>query len=150
MRNKKVFLEIIMMSFLCLWGYAAFSKIFEFQIFKYQLSESPLLSDISGIVSILVPAVEIFIVVLLIIDRTKRLGLYLSLSLLTVFTIYLIGILNFSKNIPCSCGGVLQNITWTQHIIMNSGFIVLAIIGLILQRKTNFKIENSNGIVKIA
>jgi hypothetical protein len=35
------------------------------------------------------------------------------------FTTYIILILNFSSFIPCSCGGILEKLGWTEHLIFN-------------------------------
>jgi hypothetical protein len=47
-----------------------------------------------------------------------------------MFTTYIFLILNFSDYIPCSCGGVLEKMGWTEHIVFNLIFIVIAAIGV--------------------
>ncbi|SIN77550.1 MauE/DoxX family redox-associated membrane protein [Chitinophaga niabensis] len=136
MKVQRIIFETIVVLFICLWGYAAFSKIFEYEIFKGQLAKSPLLESTAGFVAIFLPAIEIVLALMLIFDRTKCAGILASLALMTIFTVYLIGILTFSKDVPCSCGGILQNMTWTQHIYFNIGFVLLAIVALIIVKKT--------------
>ena len=135
MKPKKTILQIINIIFLALWAYAAFSKVFEYEIFKNQLAKSPLLGSANGIVAVVVPLMEIGIAGLLLFDKTKIKGLQASAILLGLFTIYLIGIINLAEHIPCSCGGLLSTLTWTQHIFLNVAFLTLAVIGLIIQRK---------------
>ncbi|RPD39329.1 hypothetical protein EG028_19575 [Chitinophaga barathri] len=135
MRAKRITLQIIYILFLALWAYAAFSKIFEYEIFKYQLGKSPLLAPVNGIMAIMIPFIELVIVAMLLFDKTKKRGLQASALLLTIFTVYLIGILSFSKDIPCSCGGLLSTLTWTQHVFLNISFIVMAVFGLIFEKK---------------
>jgi len=67
--------------------------------------------------------------------RFRLLGLYASFSLMVMFTAYIIAITKFSDYIPCSCGGVLQNMSWNQHLIFNIGFILLAVAGIIFHSK---------------
>jgi hypothetical protein len=47
-----------------------------------------------------------------------------------MFTTYIVIILNFSENIPCSCGGILENMTWGQHLVFNCIFIIIGAIGI--------------------
>jgi hypothetical protein len=59
-------------------------------------------------------------------DRFRVLALFAAFALMVMFTAYIFIILNFSDFIPCSCGGVLEKLSWTQHLIFNLVFIVLA------------------------
>jgi len=38
-------------------------------------------------------------------------------------------------NLPCSCGGVIQQLSWTQHIVFNLIFIAAGGIGIWMARK---------------
>src|SRR5690606_12191987 len=38
----------------------------------------------------------------------------------------------YSDFIPCSCGGVLEKMGWTEHLVFNISFIVLAFVGILL------------------
>jgi hypothetical protein len=49
-----------------------------------------------------------------------------------MFTGYIIAITRFSDNVPCSCGGVLQTMSWNQHMVFNIVFILLALTGVFL------------------
>lgn len=118
-----------------LFIYAAFSKALDFKNFKQQLGLSPLINDID--VNILgwgVIIAEVLICVLLATIRYRKKGYYLSLFLLTVFTTYLIVLLN-NDYIPCSCGGILGKMSWNFHILFNSFFIIISIIGIFTDKK---------------
>jgi putative oxidoreductase len=87
-----------------------------------------------------IPCVEIAISVSLVIERTRLLGFYASLVVMGLFTIYTgIILAHFFPYIPCSCGGVIKRLTWTQHLVLNLFFVGLSILGVILQRKKLFK-----------
>ena len=47
-----------------------------------------------------------------------------------MFTVYIIMILNFTSFVPCSCGGVLENLGWIEHLIFNSVFIILGLLAI--------------------
>ena len=106
--------------------YAAISKLLDFETFTVQLAQSPLLSAYTGVIAWVVPGLEILIAVLLTIPKYRIPALYASFTLMVMFTAYIYIILNFSDFIPCSCGGVLEKLSWTQHLIFNIVFIILA------------------------
>jgi len=132
--KKTLIVELISFLFIVLFLYTSISKLMEFTVFKHQIAASPVLSPVAWWIAWVIPAVEIIVSLMLLIPRLRLKGLYASLVLMIGFTAYIIIILNFSKTIPCSCGGVLEQLSWTEHIVFNSVFIVLAIAGILLQR----------------
>ncbi|WP_417237366.1 MauE/DoxX family redox-associated membrane protein [Bizionia paragorgiae] len=112
--------------FVLLFLYAAVSKLLDFETFTVQLAQSPLLSAYAGFIAWAVPGLEILIAVLLTLQKYRIPALYAAFTLMVMFTAYIYIILNFSDFIPCSCGGVLEKLSWTQHLIFNIVFIILA------------------------
>ncbi len=137
--NEKYFQSIVSYLFVLLFVYAATSKIMDFDTFKVQLAQSPLLSAYAGLIAFLVPGIELLIAGFLLIPRFNRLGLFSSYLLMIMFTAYIYIILNFSDFIPCSCGGVLEKLSWTQHLIFNLVFILLAIAAILFARDNQVK-----------
>ncbi|WP_418637279.1 MauE/DoxX family redox-associated membrane protein [Winogradskyella sp.] len=127
--------------FVLLFLYAATSKLLDFETFTVQLAQSPLLSAYAGIIAWLVPGIEILIACLLMFERFRMVALYASFTLMVMFTAYIYIILNFSDFIPCSCGGVLEKLSWTQHLIFNVVFIVLAGTAVFLSKHCNKKMK---------
>ena len=127
---KNIFPEIISFLLVFLFVYAAFSKLFNYTDFKNQLSKSPLIHSLYEPVSIILPLTEIVTAVLLCIESTRKTGLVLSFILMTLFTLYIIYMLLFEKHLPCSCGGVLKQMTWKQHLVFNIFFTALAFTGV--------------------
>ncbi|MCY0976860.1 tellurium resistance protein TerC [Chryseobacterium wangxinyae] len=105
--------------FVLLFCYAAISKMLDFENFQVQIGQSPLLSAYAGFISYAVIILEIVIVILLIFPRSNLFGLYASTALMSAFTIYIFLILNYSEFVPCSCGGILEKMGWTEHFIFN-------------------------------
>ena len=132
---SNVFIEFSCMLFILLFSYAAVSKLLDFETFETQLGQSPLLSAYAGTVSVGIIVIELLASSLLIFHKTRLIGLYLSFFLMIFFTTYIIVILNFSPYIPCSCGGVLEALGWKEHLIFNSFFIGVALIGILIERK---------------
>jgi len=132
-KSKEKIVDLICYAFILLFLYAGSSKLFDYANFKLQLSKSPITTHFASMLSWLVPSIEIVISILLLIRRTIKISLYASFALMIVFTSYVIVILNFSDFIPCSCGGVLQNMDWDQHLIFNVFFTIMAATGILVQ-----------------
>lgn len=132
-RNRIV--EIISGVFIFLFVYTAISKLLDYNNFKTVLNESPLIGNKAGLVALGLPFAEGLVSALLFVPRTRLWGLYGSAALMTMFTLYMAYIITFSPHLPCSCGGVLQQMTWNQHLIFNLVFLALSIIGIIVKRK---------------
>ncbi|WP_083540779.1 MauE/DoxX family redox-associated membrane protein [Aequorivita viscosa] len=125
--------------FALLFIYAATSKLLDFETFTVQLAQSPLLSAYAGIVAWLVPGIEILIAGILVFPRFRNLALYAAFTLMVMFTAYIYIILNFSDFIPCSCGGVLEKLSWTEHLIFNVVFIVLGAVAILVSTNGYWK-----------
>lgn len=136
---KDVLGECIALLHIALFVYAAANKILDFVNFQIQLAQSPLLSSFAESISYLVPAVEIVISILLSFPKTRLAGLYGSFSLMVMFSAYIIIMTNFSPFVPCSCGGILEKMSWNQHLVFNIAFVILGFVGLMIHPK------NSNG-----
>ena len=132
---KKDIINAISGLFIILFIYAATSKLSEYQKSELQIMQSPIIADFATTLVWLVPAIEIIISILLAIPKTVLIGLISSFGLMCLFTVYIYSILNFADHIPCSCGGVLQMLSWTQHLIFNITFIIMAVIAVLLQIK---------------
>ncbi len=129
---QNVFLEMVCFLYIILFTYAAISKLIDFENFQTQLSQSPLLSAYAASISFLVIIAELELVLALSLRVSRIKALSLSVGLMTVFTTYIILILNFSSFIPCSCGGILEKLGWTEHMIFNLFFIFIGSCNLLL------------------
>jgi hypothetical protein len=89
------------------------------------------------------PVAEILVVILLMIPRWRLVGLYGSFILMVLFTGYLIAVSTFSFYIPCSCGGVLEQMPLDMHIIFNIVFAALAFTAILLKNKTNKRVKHN-------
>ena len=128
-RLKFIFCEIISATFIFLFVYTAVSKIIFRESFAYVLSRSPLVGELSNFISWMIPSAEISISCLLLIPNFRRLGFLFAALLMTLFTLYIAYMLLFTPELPCSCGGVLKNLDWPEHLLFNICFAVVAFIG---------------------
>jgi uncharacterized membrane protein YphA (DoxX/SURF4 family) len=139
--KRKIAIEIICSLFILLFVYAALTKLLDYEKFVAQLGQSPILTDYANLLAVVVPFIELVISMLLILPRARLAGLFAAFSLMVMFTTYIIIASRFSDYVPCSCGGVLEGMTWSQHLIFNIAFVVLALIAIMFHpgiRKTGF------------
>lgn len=130
-------LDIILFLLMILFMYAAITKAAEHDLFRAQIGRSPLITRYAHILSWMVPISEFIIVMLLFVPSFRLVGLYASFSLMFAFTIYIAFVLTLGSNVPCSCGGILGKMGWTEHLIFNIVFTLLALFGIILGTKAS-------------
>lgn len=130
--------KIIGILFIILFVYAATSKLLAIEQFKIQLGKSPFISIYASWMVWMIPVIELLIVGLFIFQKHLLVAFYSSFTLMTLFTIYIFLVLNFSDSIPCACGGVLQTLSWMEHLVFNIIFVALAILGIILTIRKKF------------
>lgn len=130
---KKIALQLIIALLIILWIYTGLTKAMDYEETKIQMARSPFIEGFASFLSIAVPAGELLLASLLIFKKTRMIGLYASIFTLVLFTGYIYLMLNYSFDLPCSCGGVLQALSWEDHLLFNAAYSVLAIIGAIIQ-----------------
>lgn len=131
--------------------YTAQSKLFNYNRYVHQMEIQPLPLWLTPILPWLLPTVEIMISMLLIVGIfnvvIQKYALLVSVALLSTFTVY-VGLVLFKVFAwtPCSCGGVLDSLTWEQHVIFNLSLIALGLLGLYAIRNRALKSMRSTSI----
>lgn len=118
--------------YILLFTYAAVSKLLDFQNFQVELGQSPLLTIFADALAYFIPTIEIIISIFLMMPKYRITAIYASCFLMFLFTVYIFLILNFTSYVPCSCGGVLENLGWHEHLIFNSAFVILGLLAIVL------------------
>ena len=128
--------EIISALLILLFLYTSVSKFFDLRGFIHDMNAQPFPNWMTPFMIWAVPITEILIAFSLLFEKTKRLGLISSLILMTLFTIYTgLVLLNVFNSVPCSCGGVIKKLTWTQHLFFNLLFVGLSLTGILLSKE---------------
>lgn len=110
--------------------HAAIDKLVVFREFQNEMSQSPLLPPkLIPTLAVVVPFSEIVIGWLVIFKTTRKIGFLLSFCTMLVFTFYLGILTTFVDNPPCACGGILEDTSYTVHIIFNIVFTMIALFG---------------------
>ncbi|MFP9097749.1 MauE/DoxX family redox-associated membrane protein [Flavobacterium sp. RHBU_24] len=133
--SKRYVIAVISYLYILLFVYASVSKLLDFTNFRVQVGQSPLVGALAEYIIWLVPLTELVIAALLMFPRSQLMGFYLALGLMAMFTSYIYLIINFSSVVPCSCGGILEKMGWTEHLIFNIVFVLMAALAIILLYK---------------
>jgi hypothetical protein len=143
-KYRTLIVEIIAILFILLFVYAGLTKFLEGHLFYDNIRNSPILGGtaIASFASCMIPSAELLVAVLLIWNKTRLIGLYGALGLMSLFTLYTVVIVFFSPYIPCSCGGVISLLSWDQHLVFNTVFLILAILGVVQSLKAQRKLKD--------
>jgi hypothetical protein len=132
MKNRHYFIGTVSLMAVALLNYAAASKLRDFATFVNQLHQSPLLTNYAKVVAIFIPCLEIILAVLIFFERSRLMGLYGFYCIMTLFSTYIVAITQFSESVPCSCGGILERMGWTEHLIFNMVFVALSTASILI------------------
>lgn len=135
--RRHIAVEIIASLLIILFIYTGLNKMMDYSSFKFTLGRSPFIQHINGLIAAVLPTAELLIALALVIKRTRLIGLYASYFLMVLFTGYIWIMLQYAYDLPCSCGGVLAQLSWNDHLLFNSTFTLLALIGVLLQSRIN-------------
>jgi len=135
--KRRIVINWITYFFILLYLYTGGSKLMDLHLFRQQMMASPLLGSVAGLVAWGLPVLEFIVAALLFIPATRLKGLYASLALMSLFTIYLIAILIADNHLSCSCGGIVEDLSPRQHLIFNIACIALLWIGITVYKKAD-------------
>jgi uncharacterized membrane protein YhaH (DUF805 family) len=126
-----------------LFAYTAANKLYNHDRFVFQLQLVPvhLVQISAAYLSFTAPVAELALAIALCIKRYHFIALASSLALLLLFEIYLSVLVLTNKILPCSCAGVIPNLSWDEQIIFNAFLICITCYGVLIAKKTNYKIK---------
>jgi len=112
-----------------LYLYSGITKTMGFGLFVNSLDKSLFFSDFNTkFIGTSVIAAEFAIPVLLFFESTALYGYLLSFLLLLLFTAYIVLMFQLSPFLPCSCGGLIEALSWRQHIFFNLAFMGISLL----------------------
>lgn len=134
--KKSTIVEIIAILYMSMFLYTAISKWSDYTMSREQIALMPLMTPIAHIIVWLLPLTEIVVALLIFLSRTRVSGFYAATLLMILFTVYIIYMMAFYPTLPCSCGGFLDALSWSGHLIFNGAFILMSITAIRLLRKS--------------
>lgn len=126
----------ISLACLFLFALSAYEKFTDMERFTAGLAKVKWIGLYATFVAKAVPTVELLISVLLLIPATQKLGLWAFATLLFVFTVYIASMLVWAEKLPCHCNLIVAKLSFSEHLVFNIGFILLALWGIYLLKKT--------------
>lgn len=144
--------DILSALLVLLFLYTGLSKLMDHKIFLIQLMESPWLwlSQNKSWVTWFLPIGEILISIALIIPRFRIIGYWSSALLLITFILYISILMVSGIHLPCSCGGIMASLSWTQHIFVNFIFLLVSIWGIVIENKgSGLNMLNSSHLLQV-
>ncbi|WP_184549776.1 MauE/DoxX family redox-associated membrane protein [Mucilaginibacter sp. FT3.2] len=140
---KKIIHTIVPFLLIILFTYAAASKLMDVNRFRSQLYLQPFSHGIADVLLYVLPTGELLLATMLCFNRTRFTGLLLSTLLMAAFTAYISMILlHYWGKVPCSCGGILENMSWPVHLAFNWAFLLAGVTAIILQLSGNKREQN--------
>lgn len=137
---RRIFLEAIIALLILLWLYTATWKIIDYENGLQQMARSPMVSGFATGLVFVLPIIELVTAFLLVARKTRLIGLIASFFLMTLFTAYIIILLNYySDSVPCVCGALISKLSWQQHIVFNVFFMLCAFTGICLHFNQELK-----------
>lgn len=134
MLTKPILLNFLSALLILLFVYTGVSKLLDHRFFVVTLSKSPLVSWAPTTFSYALPVVELGAGALLLFHQRSRAGWYAAFVLMALFTAYIAFMLLTQSKLPCSCGGALTGLTWSEHLLFNVLFTIISFAGLWLSR----------------
>lgn len=130
--NKTLYIQWITAALATLFCYAAISKLLNYEQSRREMLNQIFPSAWALVFTWLIPSIEIFVAVLLLIKRTQKVGLWAAALLLLAFSIYIAVVMTgvFGR-VPCSCGGILKNMSYGTHLLFNIFFMMAACSGIV-------------------
>lgn len=138
MKTKTYITNSITLALLLLWIPVAIDKFINFDAFQSSMLQQPFGDTFAWVLIYTLPILEITTAVLLVFDRSRRLGMLLSSVLMIAFTGYVgLALLGTWGKLPCACGLIISGMSWMQHLWFNLLFMIISITGYILSTKWN-------------
>jgi antibiotic biosynthesis monooxygenase (ABM) superfamily enzyme len=131
--NRRNFSLYLSLPLIMLFTFTAVSKLQDMEGFHKAMLNQPLPEWLAVLLVWAVPLGELLAAALLLYPTLQAWGFLLASLLMGAFTGYaLLIILGQFSFIPCSCGGMLESLSWEHHLLMNCLFLIFSLGGLYL------------------
>jgi len=132
---RQIVVQLIAAVLIFLFAYAALSKLLNLRTFRFTLGQMPVIGPYASLAIVLIPSANLLAVLLLLVPRARKAGLYYSLFLLSGYTGYIGYVLLNFQQLPCSCNGIVPWLSWPHHLWLNLIIVALVITGLLLSKR---------------
>lgn len=139
LKGINLWVVVVISMLLLLWIPVTIEKMTSIEEFKTKLLDQPfgewLAQFFSGwlnpIFAWALVILEIAVIVLLIIPNLNHIGMWLSFSLMLIFTGYVAyGLFMGWDGVVCACGSIISVLTWREHFWFNLFFLAISGLGI--------------------
>ena len=135
---KNLIISIAIFANFIIFFYSGIDKLLHFNQFVNNFSKSPFspqkyLEELCAFIIFL----EIGFSILLFFDRTKRISLIGFGILSFLFSSYISLMIFFSPYLPCSCGGIIDLLSWNEHLVLTTCLFFLSFYSSTLIKNEN-------------
>lgn len=141
---KNTYVQIVAAIFIFLFFYTAISKIIDLGLFKAQMQITFHYKIFVYVIIWLLPLVEIIVAFMLLIPSYRTRGFLVSTIMMIIFIIYIACLMMFWTHLPCSCGGIIEMLSWKQHLILNIFLLLLSTTGYYVCKMPEFRMDKLN------
>lgn len=136
LKIKEFFVPIIIFVDFTIYFFSGVDKSLNFEKFVIQFARSPFAPSVFLIeFSILIIIIEIILCIMLFIDKLNKWALFGFFILSFLFTTYIFLMLIYSPQLPCSCGGLVDFLSWKQHLILNLFLTIMSFLAFMKIKK---------------
>lgn len=120
------------------WIYTGLDKALAFEESWKALHNQTFPAWLATTLAYILPIVEVGLALFLFFSKTRWWGFLGSALLLAVFITYvgLIWVGAFPR-VPCNCAGILNSVSWLEHLLINSALLLLSIFGTAYLKKVS-------------
>ncbi|WP_215226779.1 MauE/DoxX family redox-associated membrane protein [Echinicola shivajiensis] len=130
----EVLWEGIALVLMVLFAYTSFSKWYDWGGTQNAMYNQVFPQWMATLLLYGLPIMELVLAIMLLFPKTRTLSLWACLICLISFTVYIgLVLTDVFGRIPCSCGGVISSLGWETHFLFNLGFVVLAVVGILVK-----------------
>ncbi|SEL31181.1 MauE/DoxX family redox-associated membrane protein [Parapedobacter koreensis] len=134
--KQDTILMVVTLALLALWIPVVAYKGFFFEAFRNGMLQHSFPDWIGHILAWSLPALELAAIILLVVPKTHRFGLWLSAMLLLGYTVYVaLGVMTDLVTFNCYCSKLITAMSWWGHFWFNLTLLTISIVGIILIEK---------------
>ena len=127
----KILAEIVYLLLIAFFCYTASNKMVNLNSFQTNLIKTTMFSkEVANWFSVLVVIFEFIIVLILLFY--KKIGLWIFSGTILIFTLYISFLRSQGLYEVCGCGGVLNGLSYSYHLLINILLIIGAVYCLII------------------
>ncbi|MEJ5146892.1 MauE/DoxX family redox-associated membrane protein [Sphingobacterium sp. MYb388] len=135
MKTKNKIQLVIILALMALWLPISIDKLINFTLFKSAMVQQPFADSLGRLLAYTLPLIEFATGILFVFPKWRLLAFRSSIAMMLIFTGYVaLALLKVWEDIPCGCGLVFNQLGWVAHLWLNLIFLIISIVGCILEK----------------